>query len=566
MRRSVPLVFGGEMRFDFATLFPAGQPGEPRKAGEVIFAIGDPAEALYAVARGEVQIRVGEVVLETVGPGGIVGEMALLDDEHQLRSATIVALTDCELLRLERDALLELIAAQPQAALEITRVVVRRLRATNFYAHHDALTRLPNRTFFQEACRTALMRAERRATALGVLYVDIDNFLSHSDSIGAEGGDRLLCAVGERIRSSVHELDVVARVGGDEFAVLLEDLPAAHAATDIAQRVLEELRTPFAIDGEQHYITASIGLACHPSDGGDPQTLLRNAETAMRLAKASGRNACCAYSRELHLIALETLRLRNHLRRTVERDELLLYFQPRIGVASGRVTAVEALLRMRHPELGMVPPSKFIPVAEQAGMMEAIGEWVLRRACAQQAHWLALGIAPRRMAVNLSARQLRGTDLAQRVRTVLSETGLDARFLELEITESAMMDDPARTVFVLKELRAMGVSITLDDFGTAYSSLGYLKQFPLDCMKIDQTFVRGVPDALDDAAITKAVVTLARNLGLDVVAEGVETREQLTFLVQLGCDELQGFLLGVPSPVEEVESALRAEPGVFARL
>ncbi|MDH4191009.1 MAG: EAL domain-containing protein [Betaproteobacteria bacterium] len=554
------------MRFDFATLMPAEHPREPRRAGEVVFAIGDPGEVLYVVARGEVQICVGDVVLETVGPGGIIGELALLDDEQQARSATTVALTDCELLPIGRGELLALIGGQPHAALEITRVVVRRLRATNFFAHHDVLTRLPNRALFHESCRTALLRAQRSATSLGVLYIDLDNFLSHSESIGHAGGDRLLCAVGERIRASVHELDLVARVGGDEFAVLLEDLPAGHAAADVAQRVLDELRKPFAIAGDRHYVTASVGLACYPNDGKDPKTLLGNADAAMRLAKANGRNNCCAFSHELHVIALETLRLRNHLRQTVERDELLLYFQPRIGVSSGRVVAVEALLRMRHPELGMVPPSKFIPIAEQAGMMDDIGEWVLRKACAQQMHWLALGVAPERIAVNLSARQLRAAELANRVAAVLAQTGLDPRHLELEITESSMMDDPARTVYLLKQLRAMGVAITLDDFGTEYSSLSYLKQFPLDCMKIDQSFVRGVPDAHDDAAITRAVVTLARNLRLKVVAEGVESREQMSFLVELGCDELQGYMLGMPSPAEEMETVLRRDARVFARV
>jgi diguanylate cyclase (GGDEF)-like protein len=534
------------MDFDFSALRPTLAVPEVRKAGEVIFALGEAGEFLYVLLEGEAQIRVGEVVLETVAKGGILGEMALLDDLEHTRSATAVATTDCTIVAVDRGSLLEQLRETPSLALEIAKLTVRRLRATNFLMQHDPLTRLPNRALFRESCQTAIRRAQRRGTSVGVLYVDFDHFASINESLGFGAGDQLLREAAARIRGALHDLDVIARAGEDEFMVLLEDLPSSTALATAAQDVLGLLAAPFTVGGHEVRLSASVGVSCYPQDGAEAQVLVQNAEAAKRAVKAQGRNAFGFYSAQLQAIALEALKLRMHLHRAIERGELSLNYQPRVTVPARRVSAVEALLRWRHPELGMVPPNKFIPVAEQAGMIEAIGEWVLRTACAQQREWLEQGIAPSRMAVNLSARQLRRADLHQRIAAILSENRLDPRHLELEITESAVMEDPSVSVYILQELRRIGVTVALDDFGTEYSSLGYLKQFPLDYLKIDQCFVRGVPGAAEDVAITKAIVTLGKNLGLKVVAEGIESEAQFEFLVGQACDEAQGYLLSRP--------------------
>lgn len=545
------------MSFDFSTLMPKLGAPEVRRAGDTIFDMGETGHVLYVVCSGEAQIRAGEIIFETVSRGGIIGEMALLDDDVHARSATAVALSDCEIVPVDRERLLELVRVEPALGLELAKLTVRRLRATNFLAHHDSLTQLPNRALFVQACRMAVLRARRRGATVGVLHVDLDNFQSINESLGHQAGDRLLCAVAARMREAHHELDAVARLGEDEFGVLLEDLPGSSAIASEAHALLEEISRPFPLSGQSVYVTASIGISCFPHDGEEPHALLKNADSAMRRAKDEGRNGCSFYSAELHTIAVEAHRLRNHLREAIGRNEFSLNFQPRVALPGGRFTAVEALLRWRHPDLGMVPPGKFIPVAEQAGMIEEIGEWVLRTACAQQKAWLQEGVAPSRMAVNLSARQLKRLDLAQRIAAILGETGLEAKYLELEITESAVMDDPARTVFLLRELRAMGIAIALDDFGTEYSSLNYLKQFPLDYMKIDQCFVRGIPASADDLAITRTVITLAKNLRLKVVAEGVETEAQLSFLGEQLCEEVQGYYFSKPVPAAEAAVLLR---------
>lgn len=534
------------MQADFSKMVAAVGKPQTRSAGETLFAKGEPGDVLYFVLDGEVQVRVGDLVLETVRGGGIVGEMVVLDDTEHVRSATAVALTDCQVLPVGRQQLIELAREHPALPFDIARTIVHRLRAMNFLMQHDPLTRLPNRSLFQESCNAALGRAERRGGSFSLLCLDLDNFTEINGLLGNGGGDELLRLAGERLRCAIHELDVIARLGEDEFAVLLEDQSNSAGIAATLEMLLQELARPYSVRGQEVYVTATAGVSCYPQDGGDSETLLRNAQAAMRVAKDRGRNGFNFFSAELQSIANEALRLRKHLRQAIARNEFVLNFQPRVALGTRRIVAVEALLRWRHPELGMVPPGKFIPVAEQAGLIEEIGEWVLRAACAQQKAWLDAGNAPARMAVNLSARQLRRPDLHQRVAAILEATGLAPQALELEITESAVMDDPARTVHILKELRRMGVAVALDDFGTEYSSLGYLKQFPLDCMKIDQCFVRGIPKAADDVAITMAIVTLGKNLGLKIVAEGIETEPQCDFLTGLRCDEGQGYLFSRP--------------------
>lgn len=548
------------MRFDFTAILSGEDLVEHRSGGSAIFNIGDAAEALYVVTSGQAEIRVGDLVLEVVEKGDILGEMAILDEQVRERSASAVALSDCDIVAIDRRRILELFRANPEIGLEISKLMVRRLRSTTFLTHHDRLTQLPNRVLLRERCDTAVMRAQRRGATVGVLIVDLDNFSAVNESAGYQAGDELLLQVSKHLRAQLHELDVLARLGADQFAVVLEDLNSGEIAA-AAENLRASLVRPFSIAGKETYASASIGISCYPQDGAGAGELILNANAAARAAKEQGRNCCSFYSAQLHALAVETLKLQNYLRNALERDEFFMNYQPRIDISSGRITAVEALLRWRHTELGLVPPSKFIPIAEQAGMIDEIGEWVLRIGCAQQQAWLAAGIAPFRMAVNLSARQLRHIDLKDRVAALLAETGLRPESLELEITESAIMEDPARTVFVLKELRSLGIGIALDDFGTEYSSLGYLKQFPLDYMKIDQCFVRGIPQSKDDSAITKTIITLAKNLGLRVIAEGVETQEQMAFLAENGCEEIQGYLFSRPISGAETENVLIANLG-----
>jgi len=544
------------VKFDFSCLVTPDAPVAAFRSYQVVFEMGELGRTMYVLKSGQVQIRIGDLVLETVSEGGVVGEMALIDDDVHVRSATVVAAGDCELVEIDRARLLGLLDGRPDLALELCKLTIRRLRATTFLTYNDPVTLLPNRYRFQEICRTALMRAKRRGTAVGLMVVDIDDFKSVNAALGYASGDELLYAVGGRLRDSVHEVDTVARLGADEFGVLLEDLDSSNDLAPIAQGVLQAVTRQFRIAGNTVHVSASVGVSCYPQDGTETESLLSAADSAMREAKSGGPNDYRFYSAELHALAVEALNLRNHLRQALERGEFHLNYQPRVDVLSGRIAALEALLRWRHPVLGLVPPGKFIPIAEQTGLMDAIGDWVLGTACGQLKQWLAKGMPPVRLAVNLSARQLRRADLAQRVAAILARNGIDSRHLELEITESAVMEDPARTVFMLRELREMGIAVALDDFGTEYASLDYLKRFPLDYMKIDQSFVRGVPEAREDVAITRAVITLAKNLKLKVIAEGVERPEQLAFLAQNGCEEYQGYLFAKPMPADEAEALL----------
>jgi len=549
------------MQHKFLTILKDIAQAKSVPAGQVLFEMGDPAATMYVVKSGELRIQVGDLVFETVVEGGIVGEMALLDDDTHIRSATVVASSDSEVVEIDRDELLQLVHAQPEVTLEFCKVMIRRLRKTTVLTYHDSITGLPNRFRFQELCRTALVRAKRQGTTVGLLFVDLDHFQTINESLGFSLGDELLSAVAARLRETLDDVHSVARLLADGFGVLLEDLGSTHEYAAVAEQILAAFARPFVLGGRAHYVTVSIGVSCYPQDGNDPDELLRSAESATGRAQSAGGNSYQFYSSELYALAVETLHLRNGLRQAIERNQFHLGYQPRVDVSSGSIKGVEALLRWNHPEIGIIPPAKFIPIAEQAGIIDTIGDWVLRQACMQMRTWLSSGLKPFRVAVNLSARQLRRTDLTQRIAFILKDTGLEARHLELEITESTLMEDPDRAVVLLNELRKMGVQVTLDDFGIEYSSLTYLKHFPLDYMKIDQSFMRGIPAARDDVAIAKAIITLAKNLGLRVIAEGVETGKQLAFLVDQRCEEYQGYLFSRPMLAEQIEPLLRANLG-----
>ncbi|MDN3920312.1 bifunctional diguanylate cyclase/phosphodiesterase [Roseateles violae] len=426
-----------------------------------------------------------------------------------------------------------------------------------YQARHDALTGLPNRVLFQDRCGVALSRARRHDQAMALLFMDLDLFKSVNDSLGHAAGDTLLQEVARRLSELMRKSDTVARFGGDEFAVLLEMIGIADVEA-ICKKLLGSFATPFRIAEHDLFISASIGVSLYPDDGGDTETLLMNADTALYQAKADGRNKFRFFAADMNARALENLTLTNALRLALEREELTVHYQPCVELATGQVRSAEALLRWNHPELGPVPPARFIPLAEASGLIEPIGEWVLEVACRQMRQWLDAGLTIERVAVNLSTRQFRLPDLPERIHAVLAASGLPGKHLEIEVTESMTMQDPEAAAGTLLRLKSLGVSIAIDDFGTGYSSLSYLKNLPIDFLKIDKSFVSGVPAAANDAAIVRAIVAMAKSLSIRLIAEGVETHAQHIFLAEHGCDEAQGWLFGKALPDSEVTALLAA--------
>jgi len=419
-------------------------------------------------------------------------------------------------------------------------------------AHYDELTGLPNRTMFNERVSHALTRALRTARTLAILFIDLDRFKNINDTLGHEAGDRVLKEVADRLRGCLRESDTVGRLGGDEFVVLIEEPPRPVNAALVAQKILAAMGTPFLVQAQEFHITASIGISTYPDDAADMQTLMKDADIAMYRAKEQGKNNFQFYSAQINAHSIERLSLESGLRRALERDEFLLHYQPKLDIRSGRITGVEALLRWQQPVQGLIPPAQFIQLAEETGLIVPIGAWVLKTACAQNKAWQLEGLAPVRVAVNLSPRQFAHENLLEDVARVLEQTGLDPAFLELEITESVVMQNPEQAVVLLNRLKALGIHLAIDDFGIGYSSLSYLKRFPLDTLKIDRMFIRDLPDDSDDAAITQAIIAMARSLRLSVVAEGVETAAQLSFLRDCECDEIQGFYFSRPQPENDI--------------
>ena len=418
-------------------------------------------------------------------------------------------------------------------------------------AHFDELTGLPNRTMFMHTLQRAFSLAQRRGKQFALFFIDLDRFKNINDSLGHEAGDRLLQDVARRLRHHLRESDTVARLGGDEFVVLVEDCADPRELNAIAQNILNAVGRPYTLSGQEYHVTGSIGISTYPADGQDPAALLKNADIAMYLAKDRGKNNFQFYSPQQNAHSFERLALESALRHALGREEFVLHYQPKVDIATGRIVGVEALLRWNHPDLAMVAPNQFIPLAEETGLIVPIGRWVLRTACAQSAQWRREGLADMRIAVNLSARQFSDDGLIADIGDALAEAALPADGLELEITESMVMQNPERAVTTLSRLRELGISVAIDDFGTGYSSLGYLKRFPIDNVKVDRSFIKDLPHDTDDAAITRAVIAMAQSLRIRVVAEGVETREQLEFLRDHQCDECQGYFLSRPLPAPE---------------
>jgi diguanylate cyclase (GGDEF)-like protein len=430
-----------------------------------------------------------------------------------------------------------------------------------YQAYHDALTGLPNRMLFLDRLQIALAHARRQGGQPAVLFLDLDDFKVINDTLGHATGDRLLQGLAERLIVSVREDDTVARMGGDEFTLLLPNVGRMEDAARLAGKLLEAVAQPFQIDGQDLFVTTSVGVSLYPGDGEDAETLLKNADRAMYRAKEMGRNNYQLFAPALNVRAVNRLSLETRLRRALEREEFVLHYQPQVNLATRRIVGLEALIRWQEGDGRLLEPAEFIPVAEEARLILPLGQWILRAACQQARAWQDQGLPEVRLAVNLSARQFQQQDLIRSVFFAVRDAGLPARRLELEITESAAMLNVDRTIGMLHGLRDMGVRISMDDFGTGHSSLSYLKRFPIDAVKIDQSFVRDMTSDPSDAAIVKAIVAMAHSLGLNVVAEGVETLAQADFLRRTGCDEMQGFLVGRPLPADEVTETLRARVG-----
>jgi diguanylate cyclase (GGDEF)-like protein len=415
-------------------------------------------------------------------------------------------------------------------------------------AYHDTLTDLPNLVLFEDRLTQALTLAQRDHRALGVLFISLDRFKKVNDTLGHTQGYCLLQEVARQLTNCVGDKGTVARFEGDEFAVLLNPIDETKDVVEIIFQINESLKLPFTLGDQELFVTVSIGISLSPDDGEDAATLLKNAGAALYRAKEQGGNNYQFYTADMNARALKRLALESNLRRALERQEFEVYYQPRVDINTGGVVGMEALVRWQHPEMGLVLPSEFIPLAEDTGLIVPIGEWVLRTACAQAVAWQKAGSAPLSLAVNLSARQFQQPNLAGVVARVLQEVGLDSHYLDLELTESSIMKNAEAAVRSLGALKEMGVKIAIDDFGTGYSSLGYLKRLPIDMLKIDRSFVRDVATDADDASLVMSIITLAHNLRLRVIAEGVETEEQRRFLHLLRCDEWQGYLLSQPVP------------------
>jgi diguanylate cyclase (GGDEF)-like protein/PAS domain S-box-containing protein len=413
-------------------------------------------------------------------------------------------------------------------------------------ARYDSLTGLPNRNMFLDELERAIARAQRQGGEFAVCFIDLDRFKTINDTVGHAAGDQLLQAMAQRLQATLRKSDLVARLGGDEFVVMLEGGAEGGDLAVVAQKLLDAVGSPVELQGCSFLVTASIGIGRYPADGTDAATLLQHADAAMYLAKDCGKNNIQFYTAELADLAASQFELESALRLALARDELVLHFQPKVSVSSGRILGLEALVRWHHPTRGLVPPGEFIPLAEERGLIVPLGRWVMQQACRQIRDWRAAGLQVPPVAVNLSARQFADDNLVDHLVSSMSACGVMATDIEVELTESVLMSDPERANEVLRRLHRMGVRIAIDDFGTGYSSLSYLKRFPADTVKIDRAFISGLPGDSDDAAITQAVIAMAHSLGLQVVAEGVETDEQLAALQRLGCDEAQGFLLGRP--------------------
>ncbi|AOT72151.1 EAL and GGDEF domain-containing protein [Geosporobacter ferrireducens] len=433
---------------------------------------------------------------------------------------------------------------------------IKREEHIKYQAYHDALTGLPNRSLLYDRLSIAIAHAHRSGKMIAVMMLDLDRFKRINDTLGHPVGDILLQEVGRRLVNCLREGDTVSRLGGDEFAVILEDIHSVESVIKVAQKILRKMDKPVRIKAHDLHISTSIGISLYPADGQDVDTLLKHADTAMFQAKQGGRNQHRLYTPKMNDKALQRLAMENELRKALEREEFLIYYQPKLDLSSGRVVGAEALVRWKHPQLGFLSPVEFIPLAEETGLIKPLGDFVLRTACLQNKRWQDSGVKKICISVNLSAVQFQQKNLLHKVTNCLSEVGLDPCYLELEITESSAIQNPQLTIKVLKEFKRLGIQLSIDDFGTGYSSLGLLNQLPLDKLKIDKSFIKDITSDKDNQAIVSAIIAMSRNLGIKVVAEGVETIDQMLYLKNHQCDQIQGYLISPPIPAEDFEKFL----------
>ncbi|MGK5070717.1 putative bifunctional diguanylate cyclase/phosphodiesterase [Janthinobacterium sp. AD80] len=501
----------------------------------------------------------------------------LLDQAHAVLAKQHIGSVDYTLTHADATRHFEarLVATGADEVLGLVRDISERKRTEEQIrrlAYCDSLTGIPNRQAFLETLERELVRSKEHDKKFAVLFMDLDAFKRINDTLGHDVGDHLLKVVSERLRETIRPSDLVlraeyelggisggsnlARLGGDEFTILIPDLERVEDALNVAHRVKEAMRRPFMIEAHEIFVTASIGISLYPEDGEDCNSLLKYADTAMYHAKNCGKNNAKLYSSSLTMEIMSHVKMEVGLRKALQNNELYLLYQPQIDVPSTQIVGVEALVRWRHPERGIISPTEFIPLAEETGLIVPIGEWVLRTACNQAKAWQSDGGRAIRMAVNLSAKQFKDENLMQIVLSALADTGLDARLLELELTEGTLMDDARATMVTLEQLRGIGVYLSIDDFGTGYSSMNYLKRFDVRALKIDKSFIAGLPQDAENAAITRAIIAMAHGLKMVVVAEGVETDEQLLMLEEYGCDMAQGYFLGHPSPHDTITAML----------
>jgi len=547
------------------------RPGHERPPGERSVRAADHGQAPFSSERC-IGRHIGEVL-----PRPIAARM--LEQLGEVLRTREIRSVEYELIRFGAVQHFEarLVATSPSEVLGLVRDISERKRTEEQIrrlAYCDSLTGIPNRQAFLENLERELQRSKIGNKKFAVLFMDLDAFKRINDTLGHNVGDHLLKIVSERLRETIRPSDLVsrgdagaddadadsasnlARLGGDEFTILIPDLERVEHALNVAHRVKEAMRRPFLIDGNEIFVTASIGISLFPEDGDDCNSLLKFADTAMYHAKNCGKNNAKLYSSSLTMQIMSHVKLEVGLRRALQNDELYLLYQPQLDVRSQEVVGVEALVRWRHPERGIISPTEFIPLAEETGLIVPIGEWVLRTACNQARAWQRHGGRALRMAVNLSAKQFKDENLSQIVLSALIDTGLDPKLLELELTEGTLMDDALATLATLEQLRRIGVYLSIDDFGTGYSSMNYLKRFDVRALKIDRSFINGLPQDSENAAITRAIIAMAHGLKMAVVAEGVETDEQLVLLEEYGCDMVQGYFLGHPSTAEAITQML----------